>query len=219
MRPRTVSACAAAMCLALFLAACQPGEGHSDASTGAPEAGGPEQAAVAGEIRKNDPDHPLVDYAKGDLSRLDLTHGDKVLPGDVLIDESGEATSLDTYRGRVVVLNLWGDWCPPCIDEMPTLAALQTKFDKAEVAVVPVALGPTKGRQKAADTLRKLTDGTLPFLFDERFEVSSELGVGDFPTTIVFDRSGKEVARLSYPADWASDEAVALVRKVETGDS
>jgi thiol-disulfide isomerase/thioredoxin len=181
--------------LALFAAACQPaGDGKS---AGAPPPG-------------------LETFKSGEFAELDLSQ-DLFLPASPFLDETGAKRSFEEFSGKVVVLNIWAEWCAPCVEEMPTLAALQKAFPKDEVVVVPVAFGYEDARQSARDRLLKLVGEDLPFFYDSTYNVTYDAKTGAFPSTIIYGRDGREVARLILPANWASPEAIALVKAVADG--
>jgi thiol-disulfide isomerase/thioredoxin len=188
---------AAAGLLALFVAACQPQAG-SGAGVG------PSQAAS------------LESFKKGEFAELDLSQ-DLSLPASKFIDIDGNEHSFEQFKGKVVVLNIWAEWCAPCVEEMPTLAALQKAFPKEEVVVVPVAFGYENARQSARDRLLKLVGEDLPFFYDSTYNVTYDAKTGAFPSTIIYGKDGKESARLVLPANWASDEAKGLVQAVVDG--
>jgi len=129
------------------------------------------------------------------------------------MDESGAEVSLEKWRGRVVLLNLWATWCAPCRKEMPELDALQQKLGSPDFEVVALSLD-----RQGAETARKFLDETkatnLKLYVDTTARALDGLRAVGLPTTILFDRKGREVGRLAGAADWASPEAVALVEKV-----
>jgi len=128
-------------------------------------------------------------------------------------DESGADVSLEKWRGRVVLLNLWATWCAPCRKEMPELDALQQKLGSPHFEVVALSLD-----RQGAETARKFLDDTkatnLKLYVDTTARALDGLRAVGLPTTILFDREGREVGRLAGAADWASPEAVALMEKV-----
>ncbi len=184
---------AAAALLALFIAACQPEHGA-------------EQAAIVS----------LDSLKKGEFEQLD-TSRELSLPVSSFMDAAGDPHTFAAYEGKVVVFNIWAEWCAPCVEEMPSLAELQKSFDPADVVVVPVAFGYADARDSANALLKKLVGEDLPFFYDDAFNVNAEAQSGAFPSTIIYDRSGKEAARLMLPADWASDDAKKLVQAVLDG--
>jgi thiol-disulfide isomerase/thioredoxin len=186
--------------LALFLAACQP-DGGTD-SNGAAAPAGPAQPA---DLRK---------FVTGQFDRLDLDKDDMALPVSPFYDAEGKAHTFAEYKGKVVVYNIWAEWCAPCVEEMPTLANLQKAFAGKDVVVVPVAAGYPDDKESTRKKLASLVGSDLPFFYDEDFNVNADAKTGAFPSTIIYDRSGKEVARLEFPADWDAPEAIALVQAV-----
>jgi thiol-disulfide isomerase/thioredoxin len=192
--------------LALFAAACQPAAKTEGAAV---EAEAAAQAASAS---------PLARFATGDLERLEFGEAN-LFPAEVKLQGAdGVETDLSAYKGKVVVLNLWGEWCAPCVEEMPTLANLQKAFPREEVAVVPVAVGDADALASSAAKLKELAGEELPFFYDPDFAITEAVKSGAFPSTIVYGRDGVEAARLIYPAHWDSDRAQALIKAVLAGE-
>ncbi len=190
----------AAALFALFSAGCQPGDVV-------------ETEAGAGAVTS------LAAFQTGQFEKLELSMDEMRLPTATILDAEGEETSLAQYAGKVVVLNIWGEWCPPCVEEMPTLANLQDAFDPADVVVIPVAFGAEEDRESAIVALDRLTEGRLPFFYDAEFAVTEQIQSGAFPSTLIYDRDGVEVARLIWPAEWDAPDAQALVQAVLDGVS
>ena len=127
---------------------------------------------------------------------------------------NGAEVTLSRLKGKVVLLNLWATWCAPCIRELPSLQRLQAKLSRESSFVliaVSIDRGPAGGTQ-ARDMLRRLKLDELAFHHDREGRVFPALGVTVMPTTMVFDRSGREVGRLEGPAEWDAPEAEALIR-------
>ncbi len=113
---------------------------------------------------------------------------------------SGTSGALEDYRGRIVVMNLWGSWCPPCRAEMPDLQRLYESYRSRDVVVLGVDQGESVQRASAfARSLRI----TYPILVDEQQQYGRVYAALGMPTTIVIDRSGVVVrgfdGQLSYP--------------------
>ncbi len=125
-------------------------------------------------------------------------------------DAAGKDVTLADFRGKVVVLNLWATWCAPCRKEMPTLAALAALEASKPVVVLPVSMD-TAGKTDAAKafiaqhsplTFHQDAGTALPFALKPP--------APGFPTTVVFDKSGRERARVAGELDWSG----ARVRRV-----
>ena len=157
------------------------------------------------------PEAGIARYATGAMEKLYVQADAPDLPMDQLQDGAGAPTSLAAYRGKVVVLNLWASWCAPCQTEMPTLAALQARFAGQDLVVVPLSIDETAKAGEARAMLAQLTGGVLPFLIDPARRVAFAVRAPGLPTTVLYDRSGREIARLAGDADWNSPEAAALM--------
>jgi thiol-disulfide isomerase/thioredoxin len=199
--------------LALFATACQPGE-TPVAATPAETAAAPEAAPPAAS------DSQLAKFQTGQLEKLD-TSMELSIPTAKFVDAEGKDHTFAQYAGKVVVYNIWAEWCGPCVEEMPSLARLQKAFEGKDVVVVPVAFGMGKGvtRETTLAKFRELVGEDLPFFYDGELEVNSQAQTGALPATIIYDRTGKEQARLIYPAHWDAPDAVALVQAVLDGQS
>ncbi len=158
----------------------------------------------------------LNKYAKGDLEAFEFTSG-QMAPAARFDNVNGQSMSLEDFRGQVVVLNIWFEACPPCEEEMPSLGRLQTALADSGVKVLAVAVDRDFNRENSRKALEQWTGGTLDFFFDKTYGIAYETGAKGMPTTIIYDREGKEVGRLSGGADWASENAIGLIRAIAAG--
>jgi thiol-disulfide isomerase/thioredoxin len=99
--------------------------------------GGAETPAPAGASQ-------LAKFQTGQFEKLDLDT-ELSIPTATFVDAAGKTHSFADYAGKVVVYNIWAEWCGPCVEEMPSLARLQKAFAGKDVAVIPVAFGFGKG--------------------------------------------------------------------------
>jgi thiol-disulfide isomerase/thioredoxin len=113
------------------------------------------------------------------------------------VDLDGNALDLEDYRGRVVVLNVWASWCPPCRAEMPLVVELANSYDEADVAFVGVDIRETGGQASAQSFVRS-QGMPFPSFYDPGSEVllrlSDDLGPYSLPSTVVLDREGRLAA-------------------------
>jgi thiol-disulfide isomerase/thioredoxin len=191
----------AAALLALFAAACQPDQTAATETAAAPAAKASLQA-----------------FKTGQLEQLDLDQ-DMTLPVSTFVDAEGKPHTFEEFKGKVVVFNIWAEWCAPCVEEMPSLAGLQKAFEGKDVVVVPIAFGYPDAVESTKKKLKELVGDQLPFYYDDKFNVNADAKSGAFPSTIIYDKQGKEQARLVYPAKWDAPDAVGLVQAVLDGVS
>jgi thiol-disulfide isomerase/thioredoxin len=132
------------------------------------------------------------------------------LPEVRFVDAAGKERTLKDWKGRVVLVNLWATWCAPCRKEMPDLDRLQAELgsDAFEVVAVSVDRSGVAGAQKFLDQV-----GTkkLALYADPTAKLASELKAIGLPATLLIGRDGREIGRLTGPAEWASDDAKRLI--------
>ena len=129
------------------------------------------------------------------------------------VDATGKERTFKDWRGKVVLLNLWATWCIPCRKEMPGIERLQTELgsDKFEVVAVSIDRTGIEGAKKFLDGIKVSKLGVYA---DPSVRMTSALKAIGLPATLLIDREGREIGRLTGPAEWDSPEAKALVRAV-----
>ncbi len=160
----------------------------------------------------------LTRFARGELAQLAVLPEPPPMPLRPIQDAAGAETSLGAFEGEVLVLNVWFTGCAPCIHEMPSLAALQRRYE-GRIRVVPVSIDSEAKRAEAVRMLAELSDNSLPFYIDISRGVAFDVRTPGFPITIIYDREGRERARLAGGADWASEDAFALIDAVLAEES
>jgi len=116
-----------------------------------------------------------------------------------LVDQYGNKHTLSEYKGKVVFLNFWATWCPPCQKEMPDIEALYNEYGKNEEEVI--ILGVANPRNENNINTREVTkeeiisflgekDYTFPSVFDETGEIYAQYAISALPTTFIIDKEG-----------------------------
>ena len=108
-----------------------------------------------------------------------------------LTDLGGTSWTLKSLRGKVVLLNFWATWCPPCNRELPDMQALYEKY-KDQGLVVLAVTDEEQSKVLPFIAKRKLT---YPVLLDPNRKVNEEFGIEGIPKTFVYDRDGKLVSQ------------------------
>jgi len=125
-----------------------------------------------------------------------------------LADLRGEATQLAQYRGKVLLVNFWASWCPPCIKEMPSLPRLQQRLDGQPFTILTINVGEQKYK---VWKFVQLINFTLPVLLDPKSRTFKAWGSSILPTSFLLDRDGRVRYRAQGDLEWDSDEIVSLV--------
>jgi len=133
-----------------------------------------------------------VSYLNGNPAERVYTAGDRPLAPDFTgTSLTGAPIKLASYRGKIVVLNFWGSWCPPCRDEGPTLAVLAEQYAPKGVAFIGDDVADTPAN---ALVFTRSVGITYPSVNDPGYlivqDFSQVVPVNDTPTTVVIDRTG-----------------------------
>ena len=117
--------------------------------------------------------------------------------------------SLDSLRGKVVLLNFWATWCQECRPEMPMFERLHREFAARGLSVMGInAREGTPAIHQYAKELRL----TFPLMLDPKGEINAAYGVIGLPATFLVGRDGRAVARAVGPRDWESAPAKAIIQ-------
>lgn len=123
----------------------------------------------------------------------------------------GKTVALAGLKGKVVFLNFWATWCPPCREEMPSMERLHQEFKDQGLAVLAVNI-----QESPKQVARFMKDFRLSFpaLLDSDMKVTGLYQVRGLPSTYLVDRNGQVVGQAVGARDWTSAPAKALVRSV-----
>ncbi|MBA3909933.1 MAG: TlpA family protein disulfide reductase [Rhodobacter sp.] len=127
-----------------------------------------------------------------------------------ILGEDGTTRDLEDFAGRVILLNIWATWCPPCREEMPTLDRLEARLGGGDFAVLPLCIdaeGIGRGRQ----FYDEIGLANLPLYWADPMRVQLALAFIGLPTTLLIDRESREIGRLRGPFVWDSEEAVEQI--------
>jgi len=125
-------------------------------------------------------------------------------PNFRLTDLSGREYRLSDLRGKIVFLNLWATWCPPCRDEMPSMERLHRRLAGDDFIILAVS-EDAQGARAVAPFVQQL-GLTFPVLLDADGNLPRKYGVTGYPETFVIDRAGRVIQHVIGPEDWGSDQ-------------
>ena len=132
-------------------------------------------------------------------------------PDFQLEDMDGEKYSLESYRGKVVILNFWATWCPPCRREIPSMEALHQAFRDEAFAILAINEWETEDHVFAF--MGQLpVEPSFPILLDLDSEVATSFGVKGLPTTLLLDPQGRIVYRAVGGRDFDHPEVKKTIR-------
>jgi thiol-disulfide isomerase/thioredoxin len=148
-------------------------------------------------------------YALG----FDIPRSEIKAPSFSLTTLTGDTASLEEASGKLLMLNLWATWCPPCRAEMPSMETIyqQLKSQGFEMYAVAAPSPPQETLEKIESYISE-NGYTFPVPIDKNFEVNAMYGTGSIPTTWLISPEGIIIARLTGAIDWASPEIVKALK-------
>jgi peroxiredoxin len=171
-----------AVALALGLIWLAPGVGHFDEPSSTSEISG-------------DPDDAK---ATGQVAPMHFT----------LKDMNGADVNLASFKGKVVLINFWATWCPPCLEEMPAMERLYRQHREVGFTLVAVSVDADSKLVAPFVTAHKFT---FPVALDPSMSMANTYGVRALPSTFIVARDGTLAALAIGPRHWDNDAAHSLI--------
>jgi thiol-disulfide isomerase/thioredoxin len=134
----------------------------------------------------------------------------KALPPFLFEDGNGQSLRLADFHGHPVLLNLWATWCGPCVEEMPSLDALQNALRGKGLAVI--ALNEDRDGDAAAVFFKRHGIRSLSVYTDPSGHVPSALHAHGLPMSFLIDAEGQEIGYVEGDVDWSSPDTMAAIR-------
>lgn len=131
---------------------------------------------------------------------------------DVRDVRTGQTIDVSQFKGKVVFVNFWATWCPPCKEEMPSIEALHRELLKNDAFLMVTIL--YKDEAKTATDYMRTNNYTFPLFIDNDGISAKHYGVTGVPETYLIDKKGVMRKRVIGPADWNSSEAKAFINSL-----
>ncbi len=125
----------------------------------------------------------------------------------VFLDSNEKIINLKDYKDKLVLLNFWATWCKPCKEEMPSLDALKINPKLDNIMIFPINVGKDN-LKKSKKFFKDLEIKNLNIYFDNPVTLAKDLTLRGIPTTILFDKKGKEFARIIGSIDFSDQEFI-----------
>ncbi|MCL2186018.1 MAG: TlpA family protein disulfide reductase [Treponema sp.] len=119
---------------------------------------------------------------------------------------NGGNVSLANYTGKVIILNFWATWCPPCLAEMPSMELLYQRYKSAGLEILAVNI---RERYDTVNLFIQNKKHTFPVPLDINGSVSSTYGIEAIPTSFIIDRRGKIIGKLIGSIQWDTPQVLA----------
>ena len=144
---------------------------------------------------------------KPDIKNLVIIKNPKTYKDVVFKDLNQKNVELDDFKGKLILINFWATWCAPCKEEMPSLDNLQSNNNLNNLKIFPINIGQ-EDISKSELFFQKLNIKNLDIYIDSRITLAKKFALRGIPTTILFNKQGKEFARIIGSIDFNNEEFI-----------
>tara|TARA_B100000787_G_scaffold113975_1_gene84914 strand:+ start:66 stop:548 length:483 start_codon:yes stop_codon:yes gene_type:complete len=151
-------------------------------------------------------------FEKPELKNLVLIKNPKIYENVIFMDKNQKNVNLDDFKGKLVILNFWATWCAPCKEEMPSLDNLQSSAKLNNLKIFPINIGQ-EDISKSTSFFNELNIKNLDIYIDAPVTLAKKFSLRGVPTTILFNKQGKEFARIMGSIDFNDEEFINWLKK------
>ena len=150
-----------------------------------------------------------IGYAleKPNIKNLVLLKNPKLYEDVTFKDINEKNVNLDDFKGKLIILNFWATWCAPCREEMPSLDDLQSNAELNNLKIFPINIG-REDTLKTEFFFKELDIQNLEIYLDAPITLAKKFSLRGVPTTIIFNKEGKEFARIIGSIDFNDEEFI-----------
>ncbi len=148
-------------------------------------------------------------WVVGDAFTERIVDVGQTAPDFKVVTESGKTITSKSFGGKLLVLNFWATWCPPCVQETPSLNEMSRQLGPQGVVVVGVSVDRNEDSYKAFLQRMKIGFETSR---DPKSLISASFGTYKFPETYIITPDGKVVDKIIADRDWTSPEVMSSLR-------
>jgi thiol-disulfide isomerase/thioredoxin len=144
---------------------------------------------------------------KPNIKNLVLIKNPKIYKDVIFKDINQKDVNLDDFKGKLLILNFWATWCSPCREEMPSLDDLQSNSNFSNLKIFPINIGQ-EDISKSKFFFNELNIKNLDIYIDAPITLAKKFSLRGVPTTILFNKQGKEFARIMGSIDFNDEEFI-----------
>ena len=148
---------------------------------------------------------------KPDIKNLILTENPKIYEDVIFKDARQNDVNLEHFKGKLLILNFWATWCAPCREEMPSLDSLQSNSKLDNLKIFPINIGK-EDILKSESFFNELNIKNLDIYFDPPITLAKKFSLRGVPTTIFFNKEGKEFARIIGSIDFNDERFIKWLK-------
>jgi len=146
-------------------------------------------------------------FEKPELKNLVIIKNPKLYEDVTFMDINQKNVNLDDFKGKLIILNFWATWCAPCKEEMPSLDDLQSNTRLNNLKIFPINIGQ-EDPSKTKLFFKELNIKNLDIYIDAPTTLAKKFSLRGVPTTILFNKKGKEFARIIGSINFNDEEFI-----------
>ena len=144
---------------------------------------------------------------KPNIKNLIIIKDPKIYEEVTFKDINQKDVNLANFKGKLLILNFWATWCSPCREEMPSLDDLQSNPNFNNLKIFPINIDQNDA-SKSESFFKELNIQNLSIYFDAPITLAKKFSLRGVPTTILFNKEGKEFARIVGSTDFTDNEFI-----------
>ena len=157
----------------------------------------------------NESKSSINEYLKKELEDFEVDKEIRNISNLIFVDDKDNKISFSNFEGKVLLVNFWATWCPPCIKEMPSLDRLKSKLDK-NFDVIAISVD-RDGKKKVRDFFQKNKINNLKIFFDVKNTLAKEMNLFGVPTTYFVDKKGNIIGFYQGDMEWDNDTVIKFI--------
>ncbi|MBU1392748.1 MAG: TlpA family protein disulfide reductase [Gammaproteobacteria bacterium] len=126
-------------------------------------------------------------------------------------DVDGKTIDFSQFKGKIIMVNMWATWCPPCVRELPAIERLATKFKAEDFVLLPISID-AEGKQQVQPFLSSLGMPNFNSYYDQPQSLGDVFPLDTIPATFILDQQGQLIAFVRSYVDWDDVKAVSLIQ-------
>ena len=155
--------------------------------------------------------HEKTEPSDGTVKSFKVIPSKAEVPKFTFFDQNMQPNNISTFKGKIVLLNIWATWCGPCLRELPALDRLQAKFDKSQFIILPISVDK-EGVMITEPYYQKLGLKNLTFFHDQSRQMSTFFPLDVVPANFMIDRNGNLISFLRSFVDWDDQMAHDMIQ-------
>ena len=136
---------------------------------------------------------------------------DRPAPEFEVRDRSGQAHHLSDFRGKVVLINFWATWCPPCLEEMPSMESLRKQMDETQLQIMALSVDDS---WEPVDTFLQQNTYGFGIYADFEQKVAELYGTHMVPETYIVDKRGVILCKVVGDRDWTEPAVITFLKRL-----